>query len=274
MIGSLSNFRRLSPLRAHLFRFGFAALSVGILTTTGPAVARASAQAKPAGTIPVAAPAASVPSTPRIAMPGSVGVTSQIVESDKLATLVAATAPNPPTNPPLNPPTTPQGPPPTNSPGVVVTPTPTPASASSTEASAETTLPSSPTPSSLPSAPAKKTTKRKKTTKAPAPTETTEGPTEVANAEAQKPEAGKPTQSQESILAALRKCESGGNYKANTGNGYYGAYQFALGTWKKLGYSGYPHEAAPAVQDEAVLKLAAKAGWGQWPACSRKIGLR
>lgn len=75
-------------------------------------------------------------------------------------------------------------------------------------------------------------------------------------------------------LAALRKCESGGRYTTNTGNGYYGAYQFALSTWRALGYSGYPHEAAPEVQDEAARKLLKKAGWGQWPACSRKLGLR
>jgi hypothetical protein len=262
MIGSLSSFRRLSPIRANLFRFGFAALCVGVLTTTGSVVAQASAQAKPAGTIPVIDPTASIPSTPRITMPVSVGVTSQIVESDKLGVLVAPTS-NPPSNPP-------PGPPPTNSPGVVVSPTPTPASALSTETSPETRVPAS----SAPPSPRKTTTKRKKTTKAPAPAETTEVPTEAANAGAPIPDAGKPTQSQESILASLRKCESGGNYRANTGNGYYGAYQFALGTWKKLGYSGYPHEATPAVQDEAVLKLAAKAGWGQWPACSRKIGLR
>ncbi len=78
----------------------------------------------------------------------------------------------------------------------------------------------------------------------------------------------------ESTWLALRKCESNNRYDINTGNGYYGAYQFAVGTWRKLGYSGYPHRAAPAVQDEAAKRLQAKAGWGQWPACSRKLGLR
>jgi hypothetical protein len=72
----------------------------------------------------------------------------------------------------------------------------------------------------------------------------------------------------------LRVCESGNRYDLNTGNGFYGAYQFAPGTWRKLGYPGLPHEAAPAVQDEAAKKLQAASGWGQWPACSRKLGLR
>ena len=74
-------------------------------------------------------------------------------------------------------------------------------------------------------------------------------------------------------FAALRQCESGGNYRINTGNGYYGAYQFALGTWRGLGYSGMPHQAAPATQDAAARDLQARSGWGQWPACARKLGL-
>ena len=77
----------------------------------------------------------------------------------------------------------------------------------------------------------------------------------------------------ESDLAKLRTCESGGNYRANTGNGYYGAYQFALGTWQSLGFSGRPDQADPATQDAAVRKLQARSGWGQWPACSRRYGL-
>jgi hypothetical protein len=91
------------------------------------------------------------------------------------------------------------------------------------------------------------------------------------------PVAAKETSSNSSLdaaFAALRKCESGGNYKTATGNGYYGAYQFDPRTWRALGYSGLPSDAAPEVQDEAARKLLAKAGWGQWPACSRKLGLR
>ncbi len=77
----------------------------------------------------------------------------------------------------------------------------------------------------------------------------------------------------ETALAGLRKCESGGRYNLNTGNGYYGAYQFSPTTWTRLGFEGMPHEASPATQDAAARKLQAKAGWGQWPACSRKLGL-
>lgn len=73
-------------------------------------------------------------------------------------------------------------------------------------------------------------------------------------------------------LAGLRACESGGNYSTNTGNGYYGAYQFSAPTWRSLGLSGLPHQASAAQQDAAVLQLAARSGWNQWPVCSRKAG--
>ncbi len=74
-------------------------------------------------------------------------------------------------------------------------------------------------------------------------------------------------------FARLRQCESGGNYSINTGNGYYGAYQFNLGTWRGLGYSGLPSSASPATQDAAAITLQAQRGWSPWPACSRKLGL-
>jgi resuscitation-promoting factor RpfA len=76
-----------------------------------------------------------------------------------------------------------------------------------------------------------------------------------------------PTASQ---LYALRMCESGGNYRINTGNGYYGAYQFSLQTWRGLGFGGYPHQASPATQDAAVRKLYARSGWSPWPVCGRR----
>jgi hypothetical protein len=75
------------------------------------------------------------------------------------------------------------------------------------------------------------------------------------------------------VWAALRQCESGGNYQENTGNGFYGAYQFSASTWTNLGYPGRPDQAPPAMQDAAAQKLQARSGWGQWPACSRKLGL-
>ncbi|MCW2545973.1 MAG: Transglycosylase-like domain protein [Mycobacterium sp.] len=69
------------------------------------------------------------------------------------------------------------------------------------------------------------------------------------------------------IYSNIRQCESGGNYSTNTGNGYYGAYQFSQQTWNGLGYPGLPSDASPATQDAAAAQLAASAGFGQWPVC-------
>ena len=76
------------------------------------------------------------------------------------------------------------------------------------------------------------------------------------------------------VWQRLRNCEAGGRYDRNSGNGYYGAYQFSARTWRGLGYKGLPHHAPAEVQDEAARKLQARSGWGQWPACARRIGVR
>jgi uncharacterized protein YabE (DUF348 family) len=77
-----------------------------------------------------------------------------------------------------------------------------------------------------------------------------------------------------SVWDRLAQCESGGNWSINTGNGYYGGLQFSLSTWRAYGGSGYPHQNSRAEQIAIAQKLQAAAGWGQWPACSRKLGLR
>jgi hypothetical protein len=76
------------------------------------------------------------------------------------------------------------------------------------------------------------------------------------------------------IWARLRHCESGGRYDRNSGNGFYGAYQFLPSTWRGLGLRGLPHEAPPEVQDAAARRLQTRSGWAQWPVCSRRIGAR
>ena len=60
-------------------------------------------------------------------------------------------------------------------------------------------------------------------------------------------------------------CESGGDYAANTGNGFYGGYQFDSGTWDAYGDSSYSEasDAPPAVQDAA----AASVPYDAWPSC-------
>ncbi|WP_276567335.1 resuscitation-promoting factor [Actinomyces ruminis] len=77
----------------------------------------------------------------------------------------------------------------------------------------------------------------------------------------------------DSVWAALAQCESGGNPTTNTGNGFYGLYQFSLSTWQALGGTGYPHEADAATQTAMAKKLQAQSGWGQWPDCAARLGL-
>ena len=71
--------------------------------------------------------------------------------------------------------------------------------------------------------------------------------------------------------AALAKCESGGNPKTNTGNGYYGLYQFSATTWHSLGGSGLPSDNSASEQTYRAQLLFKKAGAGQWPSCGHHL---
>ena len=80
---------------------------------------------------------------------------------------------------------------------------------------------------------------------------------------------------------ALRHCESSGNYAINTGNSFYGAYQFTIGTWNAVAgiidptwVGTRPDLASPAVQDQMAYALRhtiAWGGWQHWPVCGRFI---
>lgn len=73
---------------------------------------------------------------------------------------------------------------------------------------------------------------------------------------------------------AIARCESGGNWSINTGNGYYGGIQFSLRSWRAVGGVGYPHQNSKWEQIRRGIRLLAVQGWGAWPACSRKLGFR
>jgi uncharacterized protein YabE (DUF348 family) len=72
----------------------------------------------------------------------------------------------------------------------------------------------------------------------------------------------------------IAECESGGNWSANTGNGYYGGLQFSKGTWDAYGggqYAAYPHQASKAQQIAIAEKVrAAEGGYGAWPVCGQR----
>ena len=76
-----------------------------------------------------------------------------------------------------------------------------------------------------------------------------------------------------SIWDQMSQCEAGGNWARNSGNGYYGGLQFSLSTWRGVGGQGLPSDNTREEQIARAEILLARSGWGQWPACARKLGL-
>jgi len=69
----------------------------------------------------------------------------------------------------------------------------------------------------------------------------------------------------------IAACESGGNWAANTGNGYYGGLQFSLGTWQAYGGSGRPDQNSREQQIAVAERVrAAEGGYGAWPVCGAR----
>ncbi len=84
----------------------------------------------------------------------------------------------------------------------------------------------------------------------------------------------KPTLTQSSLWDRLAECEASGDWSANTGNGFYGGLQFTSGTWHSFGGTGSAQNASRAEQIRVAKNVLAGQGWGAWPTCSRKLGLR
>jgi hypothetical protein len=65
----------------------------------------------------------------------------------------------------------------------------------------------------------------------------------------------------------IARCESGGNWHINTGNGYYGGLQFNLASWRSNGgrdFAARPDQASRAEQITVANRYYAKAGLGPW----------
>jgi hypothetical protein len=71
---------------------------------------------------------------------------------------------------------------------------------------------------------------------------------------------------------AIAQCESGGNWSANTGNGYYGGLQISEATWRANGGVGSPAEASPQEQIAVADRIMAAQGPSAWPKCSMSTG--
>jgi len=75
-------------------------------------------------------------------------------------------------------------------------------------------------------------------------------------------------------LARLRSCESGGRYDRNSGNGYYGAYQYDISTWANYGGYARADLAPAAAQDQKAWETYKRRGWQPWPSCRVKMALQ
>jgi len=73
--------------------------------------------------------------------------------------------------------------------------------------------------------------------------------------------------------SAIAACESGGNWAASTGNGFYGGLQFTQQTWLANGggrYASSANLATPAQQVAVAQNVLASQGIGAWPACGAR----
>jgi LysM repeat protein len=70
--------------------------------------------------------------------------------------------------------------------------------------------------------------------------------------------------------SAIAACESGGNWNANTGNGFYGGLQFTQSTWQAYGggqYASSADQASASQQIAVAQRVLAGQGIGAWPVC-------
>ncbi|MBU9763319.1 transglycosylase family protein [Mycobacterium sp. TNTM28] len=72
----------------------------------------------------------------------------------------------------------------------------------------------------------------------------------------------------------VARCESGGNWAINTGNGYHGGLQFSPSTWSAHGGGEYAPTAFLATKEEQIAvaeRVLATQGKGAWPTCGRGL---
>ncbi|MEU9040977.1 MULTISPECIES: transglycosylase family protein [unclassified Kitasatospora] len=72
-------------------------------------------------------------------------------------------------------------------------------------------------------------------------------------------------------------CESSGNWRVNTGNGYYGGLQFDQPTWRENGGLAYAPRPDLATRDQQIAvarHLAGRRGLSPWPVCGARATRR
>ena len=83
------------------------------------------------------------------------------------------------------------------------------------------------------------------------------------------------------VWDALARCESSGRWDVvrvvNDDLSYHGGLQFAPPTWDAFRPAGFPTVASQATREQQILvaeRVRAVQGWGAWPSCSARLGLR
>ncbi|MFJ9776926.1 transglycosylase family protein [Kitasatospora sp. NPDC101157] len=74
----------------------------------------------------------------------------------------------------------------------------------------------------------------------------------------------------------LADCESGGDWRADTGNGFYGGLQIQPPTWAESGglhFADRPDHANRREQTTVGEEIVRQQGWEAWPSCARQLGL-
>ena len=85
-----------------------------------------------------------------------------------------------------------------------------------------------------------------------------------------KPGTDVPEVAHGNVWDAIARCEAGGNWAINTGNGYYGGVQFDQGTWERNGGLRFAPRADLATREEQIAiaeVVRAARGFAPWPVC-------
>ena len=102
-------------------------------------------------------------------------------------------------------------------------------------------------------------------------------PAEVMAPQEEAADEAPPPETAYGVWRLVAMCESTLRWAANTGNGYYGGLQEDLTFWRRYGglaFAARPDLASPSAQIAVAERGLAVQGWGAWPVCSRRLGLR
>lgn len=81
----------------------------------------------------------------------------------------------------------------------------------------------------------------------------------------------------EQVWLDVAECESNQRWAYNGSSGYDGGLQFSPSSWRGVGgtdFAEYAWQATPREQVTVAERLLDVQGWGAWPTCARKLGLR